>query len=915
MHLKRKGWVSFGLSLVSLLLLAVFFAQKAHALSVSGEFVDAANIKITNIEITQSDVDNGRLSDDALDIIDKGGLQALNNLIDSQAQGTYFDREFDDSTREYVRSNNDCNSRIQNDGDEWRLVALHVRPATGGCTSELIKNEHDPSLNLAAISNLEIKFRWVNQNTMVRVDGRDGQFWEEDPENFQNYFFRVNEDGEDRDYVQLISGNTKGQYFVNGDSKGLVSIADANKRSNPATPPGTPADGSAGSEPESCESRGGVMGWIMCPVVNVLDGFFNWVDGQIQRLLLVDEDKFRDPNLEKTWGAIRNIAYIILVPVMLVMVIGTALGFEFISAYTVKKALPRLLIATLFITLSWEITGFLIEVSNSVGRGVLGLITSPLDIGGGSDGVTLQDLFSPSFGGTAIQGAAIAGIAVAAFTPGVLGIVFSFMGTAALIILAAFIVLIARQLFILGLMILAPVAIVSWIFPGNDKLWKFWWGTFSKLLIMFPLITGLIGVGRVFAYIVGHADSAGAEGAILNPMLKLVAYVIPYALIPLTFKFAGGLVGNLAGMVSDRNKGLFDRLRQGRQPKYERAGRGVLQKRANLVRGLDDKASGSRGFKRVATGFAANRLRGYNLEGAMSARTASVGKEVNDQIATGQDGAVRGLAAMHSYNEAKNNRWDGKTDTDYARVRDGKRQYKSLAGAWIDEANVLEGERRWGNDTFAQQAALSYEMRKAMTSDQVASVSEQYSNLANAWGMTGSQAGGAWIGAAFENQGQHIEYKNTDFAYEDGKIKGPGTLNAAKFANEVYEKKGSYPLAQMSGHTIEQLKAAYTADTDSYLPSGVTMDTASTEQIEKAQAVRDNTRGQVKEIAETFAFRSQGMEGDVPVSGRPSGVAGVSAPGAASVNKEVRELYTLVNPDRSAGNPPTEQAGPDNSQV
>ena len=46
--------------------------------------------------------------------------------------------------------------------------------------------------------------------------------------------------------------------------------------------------------------------------------------------------------LKAVWVRLRDIAYIILVPIMLVMVIGTALNIGPFDAYTVKKALPRM---------------------------------------------------------------------------------------------------------------------------------------------------------------------------------------------------------------------------------------------------------------------------------------------------------------------------------------------------------------------------------------------------------------------------------------------------------------------------------------------------------------------------------------------------------------------------------------------
>lgn len=58
-------------------------------------------------------------------------------------------------------------------------------------------------------------------------------------------------------------------------------------------------------------------------------------------------------------------------------------------------------------------------------------------------------------------------------------------------------------------------------------------------------------------------------------LIQITAYVIPFFLIPATFKFGLGVFGNLAGMINDRGRGLFDRqrkFREGQRQKYrERA--------------------------------------------------------------------------------------------------------------------------------------------------------------------------------------------------------------------------------------------------------------------------------------------------------------------------------------------------------
>jgi hypothetical protein len=609
-----------------------------------------------------------------------------------------------------------------------------------------------------------------------------------------------------------------------------------------------------GKKDNSCEARGGGMAWLMCPVITATDGAINWVDSRVTELLDIDSNYYSNNEIKASAAAIRNIAYIILIPVMLVMVVGTALGFDFISAYTVKRALPRLVIAAIFITVAYPVCVFLIELFNAVGRGVLGLFTFPFVEASqklyGTD--ITQISLSTLLGGSLFTSIFAAPI----FAAGILILLIFFGGTLLLFAAIAFLVLMLRQMFIVALLLIAPLAILAWIFPGNDKLWKSWWGSFSKLLIMFPLIMGLIAVGRIFAYIIDSSNPAGLDGTILQPLMTITAYMLPYAFIPFTFRFAGGLFATVAGFANDKSKGLFDRQKQHRAAKWERTGgRRMLQARANLARNLEQRGSGGNAMKRFAARNAARRIGGYNIEAAMSAKTAQVSKEINDIIATGKDDDVRGLTAAYAYDYAKKNGWEAAVSAGLAQEKDGKRQFKSLGGAFVDEANVLNGRRRWGNDTFAQQAALSYEMRKAMTDEQVAGISQNYKALTESWGMTDNQAGGAWIGAAFENQGQHLEFKHTN--WEDGSLK------ATAFANEVYEKKGSYQLSQMIAHTIEQLKAAY--------------DTGDEE-----------TKRKVQGIAETFmsrmgpgGSRQVSMEGDQPILATDPAAA-ASVTGAAS---------------------------------
>ncbi len=309
---------------------------------------------------------------------------------------------------------------------------------------------------------------------------------------------------------------------------------------------------------DSCESESGVLGWIICPILDLFDKGIEALDNQVESLLETKTEPFETGGgLHQAWATVRNLAYLILVPIMLVMVIGTALGFDFISAYTVKRALPRLVIAAIFISLSWEITTFLIEVTNAVGKGVLGIMTTPFE---DTIPTSLADVFNDS--GIALGFGAILGFAAAVkiFGGALVGILMLYAAGAFLGLLVGFFLLALRQLLIIVLVMLSGLAILSWIFPGNDKLWKLWWNSFSKLLFVFPIIMVLIGAGRIFAGL----SSQYQKGA-LGVLLAVTAYIAPYFLIPATFKLAGGMFATITGMAQDRERGLFDRLRKGRQ--------------------------------------------------------------------------------------------------------------------------------------------------------------------------------------------------------------------------------------------------------------------------------------------------------------------------------------------------------------
>lgn len=400
--------------------------------------------------------------------------------------------------------------------------------------------------------------------------------------------------------------------------------------------------------------------------------------------------------------------------------------------------------------------------------------------------------------------------------------------------------------------------------------------------------------GEAFAAILGGANTGTAT------LLSIIVFIAPFFLLPFAFKLAGGLMATIFSIANDREKGAFDRLRKGRQQagaqhRERTVGRRVLQKRADIAGRLQGSASraGRSGLGRRALNAAAHGVAGYNIEAAMSGRREAVSKELNAQIATGADGEIRGLTV----NKQQALR-SGVQGEDW-RVKDGKREFRTLGGAWVSEAEVDRGHQRWGKDTFAQQTALSYEMRKANSEQDVRRISKGYRQLAQGpggWGMSDYEAGGSWIGASFENQNQHLEYKKTD--WKTGEL---GTKGYNGFVDELYEKKGSYATGQMHSSTIERLQEAYKeADVAMAMPTTTAAE----------RATLEDRKRKIESVAEMFVHdigagstgatipNADGgqptvVEGERPIAG-VTGERMVSAQGAAHTNERIFELAKMT---------------------
>jgi hypothetical protein len=270
---------------------------------------------------------------------------------------------------------------------------------------------------------------------------------------------------------------------------------------DPATCPFQSTTASNTEEPDLCPiEKGTALRWIACPIVSGGEAITNGLDATINYFLTINvaevfgppsgnsgapNDPAADNGFYKAWSTFRNFGIGLVVIAGLIMVMSEALGLQIVDAYTVRKVLPRLFVAIIGITLSWSLMYFLITFFNKLGTGMASIIYS--SFGSGPTKVNGASVFAQYF---------VAGGGLLAL--GFLG-VLSFLGTLILALLVGIAVLILREGIVLICVIIAPLAIASYVLPNTSKFASFWWNTFIKALMAFPIITGFIAICKVMA--------------------------------------------------------------------------------------------------------------------------------------------------------------------------------------------------------------------------------------------------------------------------------------------------------------------------------------------------------------------------------------------------------------------------------
>jgi hypothetical protein len=428
------------------------------------------------------------------------------------------------------------------------------------------------------------KYTWVDQNT-IRAEG--GIY-----PTAANFIKLDRDDASTVPKIECSGTRTlprievnKSDYPGTGDVDGtLVPDADTAACGDPTTSiriirsaTATPGAANDATDRPSLEGEcdAGPLSWFLCSVFRwMIDGIEKIETGLILPFLKLEPLSTDTSNSTyQIWRQFRLLSNVAFVIVFL-FIIFTNITSLWVDYYTVKKTLPRLVVAAVMVQFSYWIVGFAIDATNAVGAGIGEIVLSPLR-------------GQAQFEITALTGTlGIVGLLMAAFAAGgaiLSGGIFIVALGAFFAVIAVFFTLVLRQVLVTLLLILAPLAFVAWILPNTEGWFKRWYRTLTQVLIMYPLIVLLLASGRIFGAAAVAAEGGGAGSNELRSIVSLVANVVPLFLIPATFKFAGDILQGLVRLVD-----VLDDLGKTRTEKtgaYDRYKKRVDQRRIELASG------------------------------------------------------------------------------------------------------------------------------------------------------------------------------------------------------------------------------------------------------------------------------------------------------------------------------------------
>ncbi len=319
-------------------------------------------------------------------------------------------------------------------------------------------------------------------------------------------------------------------------------------------------DNSNFSQASSCNVK--TIGWLICPISESIADGMDWIYEQIQGFFIVTPLKnSTESSIYNFWQIMRNIANIFFVIIIIIITLSYITGIG-LTNYELKKSLPKILVASILVNLSFYLCSIAVDISNIVGLSISDMFQTieshAVANSTASMAFSAGDVMRTVLSGAAVGTVAAGGIVIAA--GGIVAALWFILGSifiGIIIAIVALLTLAARQALIVILVMLSPLAFVFNAMPNTEKWFKKWADTFFKMLLLFPAFSFIFNGAQITGKIVVQ----NANGSFLVVVLGMMIQIIPLIALPMLLNAGDDYLDKFSGKLfngAQKYKGYFD---------------------------------------------------------------------------------------------------------------------------------------------------------------------------------------------------------------------------------------------------------------------------------------------------------------------------------------------------------------------
>lgn len=252
------------------------------------------------------------------------------------------------------------------------------------------------------------------------------------------------------------------------------------------------------------------VGWVICPtmrsIAKLADYGFTYINKDFLR---IDYGlSTNNSGVYNAWAIMRNIANALFVVAFMVLVYSQLTG-RGSGSYSIKRLLPRLVVAAIAVNLSYYICVILLDISNILGDSLMNILTGissrigkavmPLDASanayqtGTLSAITSAVLSKPTYAWVLLAPTVAVTVSIAT------------------ICAAALVLLIMRKAVVMMLVLVSPILFVAYLLPNLERFFMQGSRLFIQLLLLYPILALLLGAGQIVSATIATVGSGDAS--------------------------------------------------------------------------------------------------------------------------------------------------------------------------------------------------------------------------------------------------------------------------------------------------------------------------------------------------------------------------------------------------------------------